>query len=178
MNLLEYLDRAGQRRLERELVYPRRPLNINGLIGVSFLAGYYLMVYALIRLDAPIANEGPVRDAMLVLGPAVGAIIQSLFRSDVKDEIAASNTGSAFRAMGKQAEATKAAAETMPASVERAAGAAADKVAGEAATAADAVAADATQAEADLAAAATQAAGVVADAAADAASDVKGTPHE
>ncbi len=115
MNLLEYLDRAGQRRLERQLLQPQRPLNVNGLIGALFLAGYYLMVWALIRLDTPIANDGPVRDAMLVLGPAVGAIIQSLFRSDVKDEIAAANTGEGFRAMGKQAEATKAAAATIPA---------------------------------------------------------------
>lgn len=173
MNLLDYLDRAGQRRLERQLVQPTRPLNVNGLIGVLFLAGYYLMVWSLIRLDAPIANEGPVRDAMLVLGPAVGAIIQSLFRSDVKDEIAASNTGSAFRAFGKQAEATKAAAETMPASVGKAATAAAETVAREAGAAAEDVASNADQARADLADAATVAAGVVADAAATAADDIK-----
>lgn len=135
MKLLDYLDRVGQRRLERDLVNPRRPLNVNGLIGVLFLAGYYLMVWALIRLDAPIANEGPVRDAMLVLGPAVGAIIQSLFRSDLKDEIAAANTGEGFRAMGRQADATKAAVaapgpplgEVVAQAAEQVADAAADK---------------------------------------------------
>lgn len=135
MRLLDYLDRVGQRRLERQRLYPSRPLNINALIGLAFLAGYYLMVWALIRLDAPVANEGPVRDAMLVLGPAVGAIIQSLFRTDVKDEIAAANTGAGFRAIQSQAEATKAAA--LPPDAERAAARAADEVAGAATEAAE-----------------------------------------
>ena len=137
MRLLEYLDRVGQRRLERELVNPSRPLNVNGLIGVLFLAGYYLMVYALIRMDSPIANEGPVRDAMLVLGPAVGAIIQSLFRSDVKDEIAAANTGEGFRALGKQAEATVAAVAAPAAPPGEAVAAAAEQVAAAASDKAD-----------------------------------------
>lgn len=114
MNLLEYLDRAGQRRLERDRISPPRPRDTRQLVGVLFFFGYYLLIFQLLRHVMPASNGPLVRDAMLVLGPVVGAIGQSLFRTDVKDEIAANNTGEAFRGFKASAEATKAAAETTP----------------------------------------------------------------
>lgn len=114
MKLLEFFDRVGQRRLERYLATPHRPTDWKSFIGLAFLAGYYLIVFRLIAHVVPAVNAPLVRDSLLVLGPAVGAIVQSLFRESVKDEIQAQNTGEGFRAMGKQADATKAAAETTP----------------------------------------------------------------
>jgi hypothetical protein len=72
------------------------------------------MVWRFQTRDLPAANLDLIRDAMLTLGPPVGIIVGALFRSDIRDEIQASNTGEGFRAMRTQAEATKAAAESMP----------------------------------------------------------------
>lgn len=109
MDLLEYFDRIGERRLERWRVSPRRPVDWKSFIGLAFLLGYYFMAYTFIYRTVPATNVPLVRDSMLVLGPAVGAIVQSLFRSDVRDELQAQNTGEGFRAMRTQAEATVAA---------------------------------------------------------------------
>lgn len=136
MRLLEYLDRVGERRLERWRISPRRPLDLRAFIGLAFLAGYYLMVLRFISRVVPAENIPLVRDSMLVLGPAVGAIVQSLFRSDVRDELQAQNTGEGFRAMRTQAEATVAAVAA-PAGGGDPAGKAADEVADAAAAKAD-----------------------------------------
>lgn len=88
----------------------RGPVDYRVLVGVLFFIGYYLLVYALTRAALPAENAPLVRDAMLVLGPVVGAIGQALFRTDKRDEIAANNTGEAFRAQRAQAEATTATA--------------------------------------------------------------------
>lgn len=109
MNILEYLDRRGERKLERYRIQPPRPIDWRMFIGFAFFAGYYLVVFRLIGNEVPTANADLVRDALLVLGPPVGVIVGAMFRSDVKDEIAAQNTGEGFRAIGKQADATKAA---------------------------------------------------------------------
>jgi hypothetical protein len=114
MKFLVFLDRIGERRLERARFQPRRPTDVRSFIGMAFLAGYYLMVLRFIGHTVPAENVALVRDSMLVLGPAVGAVVQSLFRTDVKDEITANNTGEGFRAFAKQADATKAAAEASP----------------------------------------------------------------
>lgn len=108
MNLYELLNAAGERRHERAM--RRGPVDYRVLVGVLFFIGYYLLVYALTRAALPAENAPLVRDAMLVLGPVVGAIGQALFRTDKRDEIAASNTGEAFRAQRAQAEATTATA--------------------------------------------------------------------
>ena len=108
MNVLEFLDRAGARRHERAM--RRGPVDYRVLVGVLFFIGYYLLVFALTRAALPAENAPLVRDAMLVLGPVVGAIGQALFRTDKRDEIAANNTGEAFRAQRAQAEATTATA--------------------------------------------------------------------
>lgn len=108
MNVLEFLDRAGQRRHERNL--RRGPLDSRLVVGAAFLGGYYLLVYGLMRVALPAENSALVRDAFLVLGPAVGLIVGALFRTDKRDEIAANNTGEAFRAQRAQAEATTAVA--------------------------------------------------------------------
>lgn len=109
MNILEFLDRAGARHHERAM--RRGPTDYRIGVGVLFFVGYYLLVFAILRANVlPEANAALVRDAMLVLGPVVGAIGQALFRTDKRDEIAASNTGEAFRAQRAQAEATTAAA--------------------------------------------------------------------
>lgn len=117
MKFLELLNAMGERRLARARLYPRRPVDWKSFIGCAFLLGYYFMVYTFIYRTVSPTNVPLVRDAMLVLGPAVGAVVQSLFRSDVRDEVATQNTGEGWRAMGKQADATKAAAETIPAAI-------------------------------------------------------------
>lgn len=114
MKLLDFLDRVGERRLERWKQAPPRPRDTRLMVGVLFFLGYYTLVYAILKTAIPTENAPLVRDAMLVLGPVVGAIGQAIFRSDVKDEITASNTGAAFRSMGEQAKATVAAAQTTP----------------------------------------------------------------
>lgn len=115
MKLLDYLDRIGERRLERWRLAPPRPRDTRLMVGVLFFLGYYTLVYAILKTAIPSENAPLVRDAMLVLGPVVGAIGQAIFRTDAKDEITANNTGAAFRAVGEQAKATVAAAATTPA---------------------------------------------------------------
>ncbi len=115
MKLLDYLDRVGERRLERWRIQPPRPRDTRMLVGCLFFLGYYVLVYSL-RRGAPMSpqNLSLVSDAMLVLGPVIGVIAQALFRSDARDEIAAANTGVAFRSIGKQADANKATADSIP----------------------------------------------------------------
>lgn len=108
MNLWEWLDRRDARRMARQ----RRPIDTRMFVGLAFLAGYYWMVYRFISTVIPRENVPLVRDAMLVLGPAVGLIVGALFRTDVRDEIAAQNTGEGFRAMAASARATEAAAQS------------------------------------------------------------------
>lgn len=110
MNLIDYLDRIGERRARR----PYRPFDTRLFIGFGFLAGYYSMVWHLMRVVIPNNNVPLVRDAMLVLGPAVGLIVGALFRSDVRDEQATANTGEAFKAFGATARAAEAAATQLP----------------------------------------------------------------
>lgn len=136
MTLLEYLDRAGERRIERMKIVPPRPRDTRMLVGTLFFLGYYVLVYALLKTVVPATNAPLVRDSMLVLGPVVGAIGSALFRTDVKDEITASNSGAAFRALGKSADATVAAVGATP-PVGADASQAADDVAGAAQDRAD-----------------------------------------
>lgn len=98
MKLLEYLDRVGERRLERYRIQPPRPRDSRLLSGVLFFLGYYILVFTMLKVVIPAENAPLVRDALLVLGPVIGAIGQALFRTDLKDEIATQNTGEAFRA--------------------------------------------------------------------------------
>jgi hypothetical protein len=114
MKLLDYLDRAGERRLERYKISPPRPRDSRLFVGVLFFLGYYVLVFTMLKIIIPAENAPLVRDAMLVLGPVIGAIGQALFRTDLKDEIATQNTGEAFRANRAAAEATKAAADSIP----------------------------------------------------------------
>lgn len=137
VKLLDFLDRRDQRRLERYRIQPPRPRDNRMLVGLLFFVGYYALVTMLmVGRELPPGNETQVKDAMLVLGPVVGVIAQALFRTDVKDEIATQNTGEFARAITRQAEATTAAAATMPAPID-AAGNAADAVADAAADKAD-----------------------------------------
>lgn len=114
MKFLDYLDRIGERRLKRFLHKPYRPTDWKSLIGFSIILGYYFMVYTFIYKLVPAANIPLIRDSMIVIGPIIGAVAQSLFRSDVRDEIQSSNTGAGFQAMKAQAEATTAAAQSTP----------------------------------------------------------------
>lgn len=124
MKLLEFLDRRDQRKLERDRLSPPRPRDIRMLVGTLFFAGYYALVWRMMSgRGIPADTITLVKDAMLVLGPVVGMIAQALFRTDSKDEMATQNTGEAFRAQSKQAEATIAAAATTPVDTGAAAGA-------------------------------------------------------
>lgn len=116
MKWVELLDRIGERRLERYRIQPPRPWDVKIMVAVLFFAGYYWLVFSLMRsrgIPSEIAQL--IRDAMLVLGPVVGAIGQAIFRTDIKDEVTTQNTGEAFRSTRAQAEATKAAIEATPA---------------------------------------------------------------
>lgn len=115
LGVLEYLDRVGQRRLERARLSPPRPLDVRMIVGVLFFAGYYALLWRLMSArEIPADNITLIKDAMLILGPVIGAIGQALFRTDAKDEMATQNTGEAFRAQRAQAEATKATADSIP----------------------------------------------------------------
>lgn len=103
MNLLEFLDRIGERRAQRP---HRRPRDIRQLIGALFLFGYYLMVWQFARRALPTENLDLIRDAMLTLGPPVGAIVSAMFRSDARDEQMTENTGLGFRAVTEVAKHT------------------------------------------------------------------------
>lgn len=114
MNVIEYLDRVGERRLARFRIAPPRPRDSKLLTAVLFFAGYYVLIFTMLKVVIPEANAPLVRDALLVLGPVIGAIGQSVFRDSLKDEMATSNTGEAFRANRAASEATKAAADSIP----------------------------------------------------------------
>lgn len=111
MNLIEFLDRRDERRLERWRIQPPRPRDNRMLVGLLFFVGYYVMVFAIMKgRELPVENSALVKDAMLVLGPVVGVIAQALFRSDIRDEVSTANTGAFARAVEAQATATTAAA--------------------------------------------------------------------
>lgn len=92
MNVWDYLDRAGERAANR------KPYDTRLVVGFSFLAGYYALIFYLASRGS-LANGDMVRDALLVLGPPVGAIVAALFRTDSRDEQQTLNTGRAFRAI-------------------------------------------------------------------------------
>lgn len=135
MKVVELIDRISARRHERKLKYPPRPTDSRMLVGSLFFVGYYILVFTLLKVVVPKENAPLVRDALLVLGPVVGAIGAALFRTDVRDEIATQNTGAFARASEAQAKATIAAASTTPATngAAKAAGQVADAAEDEAA---------------------------------------------
>jgi len=106
MDFLTFLDRWHERRARRS----RKPLDTKVLVGALFFAGYYALVWRLMGAAIAETNAPLVRDALLVLGPPVGAIVSALFRSDSRDDQLALNSGDAWRAVGAQAKATEAAA--------------------------------------------------------------------
>lgn len=93
MNLWEYLDRQGERKLRRP------PFDTRILIAGMFLLGYYALVYGLMTFVIPAENVPLLRDMLLVLGPGVGLILGAIFRNDRRDDQATANTGAAFRAI-------------------------------------------------------------------------------
>lgn len=95
MNFWQFLDRWHERRAQ----YPRPVRDIRQFIGFAFLGGYYWMVWQFVTKGVPEDNIDLIRDAMLTLGPPVGLIVGAMFRSDLRDEQAARNTGEAFRAV-------------------------------------------------------------------------------
>lgn len=95
MNFFDFLDRA----LERRAKHPRPARDIRQFIGFAFLAGYYWMVWQFSQKALPEPNLDLIRDAMLTLGPPVGLIVGAMFRSDLRDEQTARNTGEAFKAV-------------------------------------------------------------------------------
>lgn len=102
MNILEFLDRIGERRAARPI---RPPRDIRQFIGAMFLAGYYVMVFRLSQQSLPPNNIDLIRDAMLTLGPPIGIIIGAMFRTDAREEQQTANTGEALRTIGKVAQA-------------------------------------------------------------------------
>jgi hypothetical protein len=88
-----------------------RPFDGKLILGALFLLGYYALVGSFSFREAPAPNIGLLRDAMLVLGPPVGAIVNAVWRSDRRDEEQTRTTGEGFRAMQEQAKATQAAAQ-------------------------------------------------------------------
>ena len=136
IGFFDFLDRIGERRNERYRISPPRPRDSKLLTAVMFFMGYYILIFTMLKVVIPSENAPLVRDALLVLGPVIGAIGQAIFRSDLKDEIATQNTGEAFRANRAASEATKAAADSIPnapsdasAAASAVAGAASDKAA-------------------------------------------------
>ncbi len=102
MDILTFLDRMGERRANR----PARPLrDIRQFIGAAFIFGYYFLVYKITQIELPKANEALFRDALLTLGPPIGAIIGAMFRSDARDEQATVNSGKLIDTMKEQAKA-------------------------------------------------------------------------
>lgn len=95
MRFLDFLDRE----LERRARHPRPARDIRQFIGFAFLCGYYVMVYRFAMGAVPKGNIDLIRDAMLTLGPPVGLIVGAMFRSDLRDEQTARNTGEAFKAV-------------------------------------------------------------------------------
>jgi hypothetical protein len=102
VNVLEFLDRIGERRAQRM----HRPRDIRQFIGFAFLSGYYVMVYQFTLGELPEKNVDLVRDAMLTLGPPIGIIIGAMFRSDAREEQATANTARAFQAIEATAKAS------------------------------------------------------------------------
>lgn len=74
-------------------------------IGALFIAGYYGTIWLLGFVSVPKDNVPLVKDALLQLGPPVGAIIYALFRTDRVDEQRATTTSNAFEAVTAAARA-------------------------------------------------------------------------
>lgn len=110
MNLLEYLDARHARKVAYKASQPYRPLDAKLFAGSLFLLAYYGVVGVLLARAVPTVNAELAGDALLVLGPAVGMVINALFRTDRRDEEAARNTGEGFRAVQEQARAATAVA--------------------------------------------------------------------
>jgi hypothetical protein len=100
MTFLEFLDRWGERRSRRD---PLLHLDAKTLIGAGFIFGYYALVFAFMRSDIPAASLPLVRDSMLVLGPPVGAIVNSIFRESSSDVVARASSGAALRTLAANA---------------------------------------------------------------------------
>ena len=74
-------------------------------IGALFIVGYYGTIWLLGFSQLPAPNVPLIKDALLQLGPPVGAIIYALFRSDRADEQRAATTATAFEAVKAAAQA-------------------------------------------------------------------------
>lgn len=74
-------------------------------IGALFIVGYYGTIWLLGFAALPKDNVPLVKDALLQLGPPVGAIIYALFRTDRVDEQRAATTSDAFQAVTAAARA-------------------------------------------------------------------------
>lgn len=109
MKLLEFLDKRHARKMAYR-AQCGRPFDGKLILGALFFLGYYALVSTFAFRDVPASNVGLLRDAMLVLGPPVGAIVNAIWRSDRRDEMQAQNTNEGFRAVREQAKATQAAA--------------------------------------------------------------------
>lgn len=100
MTFLEFLDRWSERRSKRD---PVLHVDAKTLIGAGFIFGYYALVWRFITADVPDKTIPLVRDAMLVLGPLVGAIINSIFRETAADIAARASSGAALRTLAANA---------------------------------------------------------------------------
>lgn len=98
MNFLDFLDRIGQRKMERYRLSPPKAHDPRLKVGVSFFVGYYVLIFAIMfKNGLGVENAGLVKDAMLVLGPIVGMIAQALFRSDARSDQDSVNNGEAMK---------------------------------------------------------------------------------
>lgn len=102
MTLFDYLIRRAELRAETA---DNRSKDYRLLIGAIFIFGYYGIVFGLMVFSIPDKNSDLIENAMLQLGPPVGAIIYALFRNDKTDEQRAENTAAAFRAVEASAAA-------------------------------------------------------------------------
>jgi len=100
MTFIELLDRWGERRSKRD---PLLRLDAKTLIGAGFIFGYYFLVLRFTSSDVPERTIGLIRDAMLVLGPLVGAIVNSIFRESAGDIAARASSGAALRTLAANA---------------------------------------------------------------------------
>lgn len=77
----------------------KRAFDTRTTLGVLFIAGYYATLWTIGFRAIPADNVSLIKDAMLQLGPPIGMIVQSLFRTDRLDEQRAENTKAAFDAI-------------------------------------------------------------------------------
>ncbi len=85
------------------------------LFGLLIIAGYFAVVAG--TMFIPAANSGNAKDALLVIGPLLGVIVNSIWKADKADKDNAASLATLSGAVAAALPTSTAAVEAAPAQV-------------------------------------------------------------